>query len=283
MCRSSLKIIILLLPLFLFSFTQEEIEEFEKQSYEQLDNDNAVKAIYDGALEQLQRVFSDDNLAILNGNELRLLRNMIYAQHAYAFKSKDLQEWFSKFYWYEPLTSNVDDYLTWIDSINIERIKLFEPAHKKSQAIALADDQLVGIWHVSPMVAAGYGELIYFYPDHAFKITANQMDWGNRLSSIAGSWSIKANALVLEVTEKCILAGGEIVEGYASCASEFAIEGGTTEVLTVSPGETRTYPVSEIVIDDLGGALGQGVSMPRIRIGTCHFWLFSSDPYSDIQ
>ncbi|MGB3341172.1 MAG: YARHG domain-containing protein [bacterium] len=283
MHRSHLKIIALLIPLFLFSFTEAEIEEFQKQSYEQFNNDNAIKAIYDGEREELQRVFSDDNLAILNEYELRLLRNMIYAQHAYAFKSKELQEWFNKFDWYEPLTSDVTDYITWVDSMNIERIRGFELAYKKTQAVDIDDDQLIGIWHVSPIVAAGYGELIYFYPDHAFKITANQMDWGNRLSSISGTWSIETNALVLEITEKCILTGGEIVEGYASCASEFAIEGGTSEIITVSPDEIRTYPVSEIVIDDLGGVLGQGVSMPRIKIGTGNFWLFSSDPYSDIQ
>jgi len=271
-------ITILLFPLLLFSFSQEEIEEFEKQSYEQLNNDRATKAVYEGALEELQRVFSDDNLAILNAHELRLLRNMIYAQHAYAFKSKELQEWFTKFDWYEPLTSDVDDYVTLVDSINIERIKLFESAHKKTKVFDIDDDQIVGIWHVSPMVAAGYGELFYFYPDHTFKITANQMDWGNRLSSISGGWSIEANTLILEVTEKCILTGGEIVEGYASCASDFAIEGGISENITVSPTERRVYPLSEIIEDDLGGALGQEISMPRIRIGTTDLWLFSSDP-----
>ena len=34
--------------------------------------------------------------------ELRLLRNTIYAQHGYAFKSKDLQDYFAQFDWYIP-------------------------------------------------------------------------------------------------------------------------------------------------------------------------------------
>ena len=278
-----MRIILLLLPLFLFSFTEEEIGEFQKQSYEQLNNDSAIKAIYNGVLEELELVFPDDNLAILNARELRLLRNMIYAQHMYVFRSTELKEWFSKFEWYEPLDNDVTDYITWVDSMNIERIKLFESAHKKTQVVDIDYDQLIGIWHISPMVAAGYGKLIYFYPDHTFKITGNQMDWGNRLSSISGTWSIEVNALVLEVSEKCVLNGGEIVEGYASCASDFAIEGGTSEIITVSPSETRIYPISEIVIDDMGGALGQEVSKSRIKIGTTHFWLFGNDPYLDIQ
>lgn len=277
-----MKITLILIPFLVFSFTDEEIEEFEKRSYEQVDNDRSLTAIYDGNLEALESVFPEDNLAILNKQELRLLRNMIYAQHSYAFKSKDLQEWFGKFDWYEPLTKDVGDYLTLVDSINIERIKVFESVHKQGQVLDIKDEELIGIWHVNPIVAAGYGELIFFFPDHTFKITANQMDWGNRLSGIAGTWTIEVNKLILEVTKKNIIKGGEIVEPYASCASEFAIEGGTAETIMLTPCETRIYPVSEIVTDDLGGALGQDVSMPRIRIGTTYFWQFSSDPYTDL-
>ena len=35
-------------------------------------------------------------------DELKLLRNTIYAQYGYAFKSKDLQDYFSQFEWYIP-------------------------------------------------------------------------------------------------------------------------------------------------------------------------------------
>ena len=277
-----MKIILIMLPFFIFSFTEEEIEEFERQSYEQVDNDRATRAVHEGDLEELKRIFSDENLAVLDGHELRLLRNMIYARHAYSFKSQDLQKWFSKFDWYEPLTDDVSDCLTMIDSMNIERIKLFESAHKKTHALDIEDEDLIGVWHVSPIVAAGYGELIFFYPDYTFKITANQMDWGNRLSRTSGTWSTNMNSLILEVTEKRILTGGEIVEGYASCASEFAIEGGTSEIVTISPGERRIFPLSEIVTDDLGGALGQGATMDRIRIGTTHFWQFDTDPHAEM-
>ena len=45
---------LILLPILLFAFTQEEIEEFDKQSYETLNNDRAIKAIYEGSLEQLE-------------------------------------------------------------------------------------------------------------------------------------------------------------------------------------------------------------------------------------
>ena len=60
---------------------------------------------------------------------------MIFAQHAYIFKSKDLKTWFSKFDWYKPLSNDVTDYLIWTDTFNISRIKKFESAYKKDKEI----------------------------------------------------------------------------------------------------------------------------------------------------
>ncbi len=52
-------------------------------------------------------------------DELKLLRNTIYAQYGYAFKTKDLQDYFSQFEWYIP-----DPNLT------MEQIKLTEKEKK---------------------------------------------------------------------------------------------------------------------------------------------------------
>lgn len=38
----------------------------------------------------------------LTKEELKIVRNMIYAQHGYAFKNKDLQDYFAQFEWYIP-------------------------------------------------------------------------------------------------------------------------------------------------------------------------------------
>lgn len=43
-------------------------------------------------------------------DELRLLRNAIFAMHGYRFQSADLQQYFSRFYGYTPVTSNVTDF-----------------------------------------------------------------------------------------------------------------------------------------------------------------------------
>ena len=67
-------------------------------------------------------------IASFNEKELRILRNEIFARKGYQFKSKDLQEYFSKFEWYTPLYSEneIANYLDEIDRHNIEVIKKFE-------------------------------------------------------------------------------------------------------------------------------------------------------------
>jgi len=58
--------------------------------------------------------------------ELRLFRNDFFARYGYKFKSKDLQEYFSKFDWYKPKYDNVDKFLTATDKEVIKYVKLLE-------------------------------------------------------------------------------------------------------------------------------------------------------------
>ena len=55
----------------------------------------------------------------LTKEDLKLLRNTIYAQYGYAFKSKDLQDYFAKFEWYLPNPN-----------LTMEQIKLTEKEKK---------------------------------------------------------------------------------------------------------------------------------------------------------
>lgn len=55
--------------------------------------------------------------------QLRLMRNAILARHGYAFKSKDLREFFSKKSWYKPGTNNAAIKLNIIEQTNVELIK----------------------------------------------------------------------------------------------------------------------------------------------------------------
>ncbi|MDW3195268.1 MAG: YARHG domain-containing protein [Cytophagales bacterium] len=66
-----------------------------------------------------------------SANELRILRNEIFARYGYIFKSSDLTEYFKTKLWYKPKNTNVDDQLTDIDKSNIERILNFENLAKQ--------------------------------------------------------------------------------------------------------------------------------------------------------
>ncbi len=54
---------------------------------------------------KIEQVVSIGNMGIeadYTKEELRLLRNTVYAQHGYCFKNADLMAYFSQFAWYMP-------------------------------------------------------------------------------------------------------------------------------------------------------------------------------------
>jgi hypothetical protein len=62
------------------------------------------------------------DLLYLKKNDLRIVRNAIYAKHGYIFKSQDLMDFFSQFSWYNGIRNNIDNYLNEIDWYNISLI-----------------------------------------------------------------------------------------------------------------------------------------------------------------
>jgi hypothetical protein len=263
------------------AFTEEEIQRYNERSYEVVHNDRAITAIYEGDLEQLDRIFSDFNLAILDADELRILRNMIFARHGYQFSSIELQEWFTQYSWYEPQYDYVNHLLDVVDTININRIKLFESAHKENKEIIVTVGDLIGIWHASPVVAAGYNDLMYFFPDMSFRYSPNQMDWSQRLSAMYGSWEIDHNRLVLYIGTMAVMVGGEIVEPTASCASEFAIEGAQNDAVEFEPPQQWVFPITNIITEEYDPY--PQADMDRINIGGFTWWKLSTDPDLELR
>lgn len=70
---------------------------------------------------------SGSDLAGLSKSELRVMRNTIYARHGYIFSSADLNNYFSRFSWYNPYTKVVPEReLSSIEKANINLIKAYE-------------------------------------------------------------------------------------------------------------------------------------------------------------
>lgn len=74
-----------------------------------------------------ERRIDTSDLTGLSSDDLRLLRNAIFAMHGYIFKSEDLQQYFGRFDWYIPRYSNVpNSRMSSIETDNISVIKSLE-------------------------------------------------------------------------------------------------------------------------------------------------------------
>lgn len=69
---------------------------------------------------------SSMELSSYSGDELRLIRNSIFARHGYIFQSDDLKAYFSQFDWYKPRYNDVSSSLSAIERKNIKTIKSME-------------------------------------------------------------------------------------------------------------------------------------------------------------
>ncbi len=76
--------------------------------------------------EASERLLDEADVKRLSLDELKIMRNEIYARHGYIFKSNEMRDYFFKQAWYRPTVDNVDNLLTDIEKKNISLIKLFE-------------------------------------------------------------------------------------------------------------------------------------------------------------
>jgi hypothetical protein len=93
----------------------------------QIDNKNGIerRIIYNGDILLLDKI-DKNNLFYLTKEELRILRNTLFAKYGYIFQSKELSEHFNRFTWYKPQYSNVDGRLSENDRKIIEMIREVE-------------------------------------------------------------------------------------------------------------------------------------------------------------
>jgi hypothetical protein len=86
---------------------------------------NEKYIIYYGDISLLDKI-NKNNLLRLTKEELRILRNTIYAKYGYIFQSKELSKHFNRFLWYNPQFTNVDNKLSEFDKNIIELIREIE-------------------------------------------------------------------------------------------------------------------------------------------------------------
>lgn len=77
--------------------------------------------------EASYRLLQESDLHGMSKNELRIMRNEIFARYSYDFRDGgEMEHYFNNTTWYRPVHSNVDSYLTEIEKYNIELIRRFE-------------------------------------------------------------------------------------------------------------------------------------------------------------
>ncbi len=134
------------------------------------------------------------------------------------------------------------------------------------------EDELIGIWHAGASIGAGYSDLFYFYPDNEFKLAYAQGDEAKRIIDISGNWRISERELILSITQKTVVEGGELVHASPSATSKYRIENGTIVKRVLNTPELETYVLGEIE---------QATDSPyekKIVIDTISYWKVSEDP-----
>lgn len=79
--------------------------------------------LYPNASDHL---LTGDEVSNMSQQELRIMRNEIYARHGFIFQKEDMKQYFGSKSWYKPLYTNVDNLLTEIEKKNIVLIKQYE-------------------------------------------------------------------------------------------------------------------------------------------------------------
>jgi hypothetical protein len=145
-------------------------------------------------------------LSELSGEQLRKLRNMVFAKYGYKFKSRDLQAYFSQFQWYSPQSRNVDDLLTSADSQLIEYILFLEwKAEYRQMPDEYFINNLVGSWHSRQAGQELLEQSIYsisskyvFRPDMTY-VYESQTDHmsGSATDRYEGEWKVENQKIYL--------------------------------------------------------------------------------------
>lgn len=79
----------------------------------------------------------------LSSEDLDIMRNEIFAEYGFIFKTPKWKEYFSKMPWYQPQFDNVDHLLTDIDKANIKFILEYQSQHKDMK---VQSDSIMFMW-----------------------------------------------------------------------------------------------------------------------------------------
>jgi hypothetical protein len=180
----------------------------------------AAKVVINNGYLPLLNDLHDTDLAVLTKDELRILRNTVYAKNGLIFQSNDLITHFRKFNWYRPQSRNVDGKLTNADKMLIKRIQAFEDAQPNKN---LNKRDLVGEWAGGYPPASGSIDNIVINNNNTIEFGYNTMA-PRAVLSCKGTYIIENGYLIVLISEQQLHIGDYFDSGWGSTFG--SMEGG---------------------------------------------------------
>lgn len=132
---------------------------------------------------------------------------------------------------------------------------------------------LIGIWQVSPELAAGWQKVYRFFPNGKLIINRSQFDLLNRELERRGTWKLDKGTLTMAITSRLMLQGGK-VDPQGGFEGEPDIVGAKEVVVKLSKPSVTSYR--------LGTPSKDGSGHLKLAFGKQPVWKHRDDP-SDYQ
>lgn len=229
----------ILVSLSLFAEEQALLTEYFNSALDSMYPVKAKRVIF-GDVDILDDGLSEFDLAVLSNEELRVLRNMIYARHGNIFTSEDLTVYYSNFPWYVPSKKVSDSELSESELQLIERIRLFETRDERKTNMKLPGVE--GLWQNTWIMAAGWSDRFAFYSDGRLEFRFSQMYVFPVAQTYKGTYQVKGNVLVFTVDE---ISYSEAVPEYRRLTDYWDFESmeGRQNTITFSDPLVMKFPI----------------------------------------
>ncbi|WP_234859097.1 YARHG domain-containing protein [Aquimarina aquimarini] len=201
--KSAIKVIRVLFFVFLCSFSPSCNKEKYKEN---ISVDESTDANF--------KLLTEKELNSKSINELRIIRNKIFAKKGYVFKSKDLQQYFKAKKWYVP-KENLKISLSEIEKQNIELIKQIESKKKKNTN----PEKFIDTIHINYNTNNIVLDILTLLPE----TNMGSWDWSQKERSEMVTY-IKKNNFIIDSTEMYLniayvepnTIGLQVVDGFWS-------------------------------------------------------------------
>ncbi|EOQ94713.1 YARHG domain protein [Leptospira wolbachii serovar Codice str. CDC] len=193
-------LILLIIPISLFS--EPNLEICKRFLHDEFDPTFFIKKMEEGDTSFANHYITDIHFAILNKEQLKILRNFYFAKYGYIFKSADLNLIFNKYHWYSPKISDQNTIIKnfkEIESDTVKRIAFFE--NKSNEKPVNHISNIIGKWHLGETVGSGYNDRFIFRKNKEYTYFPSEAKDLPKYAYFSGEYEISNGFLILTVNK----------------------------------------------------------------------------------